>query len=131
MESTFDILSTKPLAGTELTLTWKGLSCVNWECSDDSFEFVVGDHKTCRVHSVLAEFLSPMVARLRKCDPLCCVYQFKTAEMFEAFEALVSSLRTGSFQVEKSTFLGLVRLSQELENGELLSSLIGMIKRES
>lgn len=132
MESTFDAVSEKALEPNELILTSKGLSCVNWDCGDADFEFVVGDDKRCRVHSVLAEFLSPKVAGLRKCDPFYCVYMLKNSELFGALESLCSSLRSGqTFKVEQSNFVALLRLSQELENSELLSSLLGMIKTES
>ena len=125
-------LRAKPMEPRELTLTCKGMSFVNWDCSDADFEFVVGDDKVCRVHSVLAEFLSPKVARIRKCDPLCYVYTFKDSELFDVFDSLVLSLRSGeSFRVEKSNFVELLRLSQELENDNLLSSLLGLIKVES
>ena len=132
MESTFDAVSEKALEPNELILTSKGLSCVNWGCGDADFEFVVGDDKRCRVHSVLAEFLSPKVAGLRKCDPFYCVYMLKNSELFGTLESLCSSLRSGqTFKVEQSNFVALLRLSQELENSELLSSLLGMIKTES
>ena len=71
MESKFDAVIAKDIEPTELSLSCKGLSSVNWDCGDADFEFLVaGDDKARRVHSVLAEFLSPKVARLRKCDPL-------------------------------------------------------------
>ena len=132
MESNFDAVTAKAFEPTELTLSCKGLSCVNWDCGDPDFDFVVGDDKVCRVHSVLAEFLCPKVARLRRCDISFDVYTFKDSELFDVFESLVSSLRSGeSYRVEKSNFVKLVRLSQELENDELLSSLLGVIKTES
>ena len=63
MESTFGALPTKDFEPVELTLGCTGLRCVNWDCGDSDFEFVVGGDK---VHSVLAEFLSRKVARLRR-----------------------------------------------------------------
>ena len=116
----------------ELILSSKGLGCVNWDCGGADFEFVVGDRRACRVHSVLAEYLSPKVARLRRCDISFDVYTFKDSEMFDIFESFVSSLLSGEvIRVEKSNFAALLRLSQELENGELFSSLLEMIKTES
>ena len=132
MRTSFEAVSAKALDSNELTLTCKGMSSVNWDCSDADFEFLFGEDKVCRVHSVLAEFLSPKVARLRKCDPLCNVYTFKDSELFSVFERLVLSLRSGeALRVEKSNFAALLSLSQELENSELLSSLPGIIKVES
>ena len=117
----------------EITLTCKGMSCVNWDCGED-FEFVFSEDKACHVDSVLAEFLSPKIARIRRCDIGFTVYTFKHAcsEFFNVFQALVSCLVSGSaLLIEKSNFAALFRLSQELENSELLSSLLGMLKPES
>ena len=127
----FEGVSEKALEPNELALTSKGMSSVNFDSSNSDFEFVFGEDRVCRVDSVLAEFLSPKVARLRRCDISFHVYRFKYAEVFDVFESLVSSLRHGdAIRVEQSNFLALLCLSQDLENGELLSSLFGMIKTE-
>ena len=115
MKSNFDAVTAKALESMDLQLSCQGLSCVNWDCGDSDFEFVVVgcDAKVCRVHCVLAEFLSPKVARLRRCDISFDVYTFKDSELFDVFEGLVSSLRSGeSFRVEQSNFVKLARLSQ-------------------
>lgn len=117
----------------ELTLTYKSLCFVNWDSLDDKFEFVSGD-KVCRVHSIVAEFLSPKISRQRKCDPLCDTYTFSsdTSDLFDVLEMLVLSIRSGvAFELDGSNFSALFRLSQELENGELLSSLLGIIMSDS
>ena len=89
-------LSAKALETNELTLTCKGMSSVNWNCSGPDFQFVFGEDKVCCVHSVLAEFLSPKVSSVRKCHPLCSLYAFKDSELFNVFGSLVSSLRSGA-----------------------------------
>ena len=125
------VLDAKALEPNDLSLTCAGMGYVNWDWSDSFVEFVF-DNKACRVSSVLAEFLSPKVARLRRCDISFDVYRFKESEMFNVFESLVSSLHSGdALRVEKSNFPVLVRLSQEFENAELLSSLLGMIETET
>ena len=104
---------------------------MNWDCCDSDFEFRADDNKVCRVRSVLAEFLSPKIARLRNCDASFNSYTFKNTELFNVFENLVSSLRSGrSFRVERSNFVPLLRLSDELENNELRSSLISRTNTE-
>ena len=121
------------LGRCELTLTAKSLCFVNWDSVDEAFDFVFGD-KACRVHSVLAEFLSQKVSRQRRCDPLCDVYTFSrnNSDLLPVFEQLVSSLRSGApFEINGSNFGSLFRLSQELENSELLSSLVGIIQSGS
>ena len=116
----------------ELPLTCHGMISVNWDCSNSDVSFVFGENKVCQVHSILAEFLSPKVARLRRCDISFDVYTFQDSQMFDVFESLVLSLRSGeALQVEKSNLFGLVHLCRELENDELLSSLLGMIDTES
>ena len=76
-------------------------------------------------------FFPRKFCRLRKSDALCGFYTFKN-ECHEVFESLISSLRTGQpFRVEKSNLTPLLRLSHELENQEVLSSLFGMINTES
>ena len=132
MEPSFQAVLTDALEASALTLARDGMSCVNWDCSDTEFEFVFGKDKICRVHSFMAEFLSPKVAHLRRCDITFNVYTFQDSEVFNVFECLLSSLSSGeAFRVEKSNFAALLRLSQELENAELLSSLFAMINPES
>ena len=85
-----------------VSLTCNGLRRVNWNVYDDDFEFVFGEGRVCRVHSVMAEFLSPKIANIRKCDPFCYVYTFKNSELFDVFDSLVLSLRSGqSLHIEK------------------------------
>ena len=128
MESAVHRIPAKGLQPNELILTCTGLSFLNWDLLEEDFEFVGGHSLVCRVPSFMAEFLSPKVARLRKCDPFCSVYTFKSSELFPVFESFVSSLRFGRcLSVEESNFFELVRISQELENDVLLSSLLGMI----
>ena len=132
METLVDTLSRKGFEARDLVLTWSGLGSVNWDRCDDEFEFVFGgDNKVCRVHSILAEFLCPKVALTRKSDGCCSVYNLKSS-CSDLFEAILSSLRAGrAFRVEASNFSSLLRLSQELENKELLCSLMGGIDMKS
>ena len=112
----------------KLSLTHNGMHSVNWNFSDSNFEFIFGRDKVCRVHSFLAEFLSPKVARLRRCDISFDAYTFSDSSMFDVFESIHSSLRSsGVVQVETSNFAALFRLSQELENDDLFFSLLGRI----
>lgn len=128
----FESAAAKVLEPRNLTLTCKGLSYVNWDRGDDDFEFVAGDDKVCHVHSALAEFLSPKVARIRKTDPFCYTYTLKNSDLFDIFECVVSRLQSGqALRVEKSNLPALLRLSQELDNGELLSLLLGVFNPQS
>ena len=131
MASNYDTLSTSVFSPHDLNLTCQGLKVVNWDCTDDEFEFVFGNN-VCRLHSVIAEFLSPKIARLRRNDPLTSSYAFQNPEFFDLVQRLVSSVRLGkTFHVQRSDFVALLRLSHELENIELLNSLIGPINTET
>ena len=132
MSNRYELLGVKALEPNRLTLTHNGVGSVNWNAMSSDFEVVFGEDRVCCIDSVLVEFLSPKIARLRRCDISFDVYTFKDSEMFDVFESLVLSLRSGeALRVEKSNFPALVRLSQELENEELLASLLGMLKTES
>ena len=132
MEILLERLSKNHLEPHDITLTCAGLSWVNWYCGDDSFAFVGRDNKVCQLPPALAEFLSPNIAHWRRCDPFCDVYTFKDPDLFGIFKRPVHSVRSGNaIQVRNSNFLALVRLSQELENRELFSSLLGMIRTDT
>lgn len=89
----------KGLEPGDLTLTCTALRFVNWDSGDADFVFLAGADKVCRVHTVLAEFLSPKVANIRRCDPFCYCYKFNNFELLDVSESLVSSLRTGVLHV--------------------------------
>ena len=117
----------------ELILTSKGLHFVNWDRSDEDFKFLFGS-EVCGVHSLLAEFLSPKVADLRKMDPFCDIYTISDAcsDCIDSFNNLVSSLLGGqAVRVSSSNHSALLKLSHELGNIELFSLLLDMIDRES
>ena len=111
----------------ELDIAYTGFRTINWGQISADFEFKFGDGKVCRVQSFLAEALSPKIAKMRKTDAGADTYVFKdvSSGVYEAFESLVSQVRHGMpLKVEESIFAGLVRVCYELENNEILSSLI-------
>lgn len=134
MQEVIKRLSEKDFDESEISLTCHGFDSVNWRNSDDSFEFVFGDDRVCCVHSVLAEFLGPKISRLRKSDACCGFYKFPNefSDVFDVFEFLVSSVQAGrSVRVDKGNFGALLRISKELENKELMTSLIGFVNQDS
>lgn len=118
----------------DVILTCGGFSSINWDCDADAFEFVFSDEKSFRVHSVLAQFLSPAVARHRRCDPSFTRYIFEksSADLADTFESLLSRMRAGqSLKVDSSNFGHLIRLARELQNDELLSSILTITESDS
>ena len=99
---------------------------MNWDRCEEDFEFVFGDHEVCRVHSVLAEFLSPKIALMRKNDPFCSFYVFSSAssKYFSAFESLVACVRGGrAIEVNEDNYEAIFQILLELcsfEGGALV-----------
>ena len=115
---------------TDLALTCSGLRLVNWSCDGADFTLVFGNSRECRVHPVLADFLSPRIARLRRSDASTDQYIFEDRSecAYHAFTELLSHVVEGrTLHVEPSNFEGLVRVACELENEEVFSSLLSMI----
>ena len=108
----------------ELILSCRGLSFVNFDCYDREFTFICGGSRI-SVHPMLAEFLSPKVASLRKSDACAYQYRFKdTTLRFSSFEHVIQCLQKGQpICVDQNNFEDLLRIFVELENDEVLSSL--------
>ena len=124
------LLVSSKLHPVEVKLTFSGFASVNWSPSDTHFDFVFGDEGVCRVHPILAEFLSPKVSRQRRSDACTSRYVFNDVSSgdCDAFESVVSNVRSGRpIVVDASNFGRLVRIAYELENDELFSSLVSMV----
>ena len=115
------------LGPKSLTMTWSGFASVNLDMSDPEFEFVFENQRLFRVHSVLAEFLSPKVAQLRRSDVTFCRYIFNASDCYDVFETLVKALSRGTaFEVTESNLGSLFEIADELENTELTSKLLDL-----
>ena len=107
---------------------------MNWDRAGDDFHFVFPDRGVYRVSSSIAEFLSPKVAHLRRCDLTFDTYMFDSdcSDLYDTLDTLVTSVRSGrTVHIEHSNFVPLLRLFHKLENSELVSSLLGIIKIET
>ena len=114
----------------QIKLTFSGFASVNWSSTDTHFDFVFGEERVCRVHPILAEFISPKVSLQRRSDACTSRYVFKDVSSgdCEAFESVISDVRSGRpIDVDESNFGRLIRITYELDNDELFSSLISMI----
>ena len=127
MSANVGLLTGDDLRPGKLCLTWSGFQFVNWDLTDADFAFVFRDGLAVRVQSMLAEFLSPKISRIRRSDSCADRYVFKdgSTRICKAFAELVSCLRQGKpLDIDKSNFEELVQVSYELENDEILSSLL-------
>ena len=129
-----DALDTLRLQPGKLKLTCLGFASVNWASTDNNFEFVFGNNQVCRVHPILAEFISPKISRLRRSDACTTryVFQDKSGCVYKALDSIFLHLRQGTeLEIEESNFEGLIRVSCELENDEILSSVLGLASLNS
>ena len=127
MSANVGILTGDDLRPGKLCLTWSGFQFVNWSSTEADFAFVFRDGLAVRVQSILAEFLSPKISRIRRSDSCADRYVFKdgSTRVCKALAELVSCLRQGKpLDIDKSNFEELVQVSYELENDEILSSLL-------
>lgn len=107
---------------------------MNWDRYEEDFEFVFRTGEICRVPSVIAEYLSPKIARFRRCDPFCTFWSFDQSfsDSFGALDGLVRSLlEGGSLHVDNGNFVSLLRLCAHFENDSILCSLLDTIDPES
>ena len=130
MDRLITLLSDHGKGTMDLSLTSAGFSMVNWDSHAKEFMFVFGEDKSFSVQTIIAEFLSPKVARMRRFDASVNSYTL-TSEYTcacTAFQALVESFCHGKpLTVGESNFEDLIRLACGLENDELLAALLGMM----
>ena len=114
-----------------INLSCAGLSCVNWGGNDSSlFRFTDG-HREIVMATTMAEFLSPKVANLRRCDACVTTYKFTNATIANSFELLYTScLRGQPLYVSKSNFQDFVMLALEIENAELMSLILAEMQED-
>ena len=117
-----------------INLSCAGLGAVNWDPEERVFEFVFDDEQVCMVHTIVAELLSPKVARLRKSDLQVRRYTFEKATNLDCYillEAIASSIYRGrAIYVDDDNYGNLLAIASELENTELLSALCSMTGKD-
>lgn len=95
-----------------------------FDLHEAGFEFVVGD-RAVKVCSVIAEFISAKVCQMRRSDATCGRCVIETADPSGRFQDFVSLGLGESVTVEPADFGFFVSVASELENDEVLSSLVG------
>jgi hypothetical protein len=106
-----------------LSLSSGGMKNVGRDVLQEDFVFVVGPTRfTCSW--VVANFLSPMVHRMRFIDPSINSYVVETKASYDQFQLWLSLGQGSSVAVDKCDPLAMVSLSRELGNSELCHSLL-------
>jgi hypothetical protein len=109
-----------------VSLSSRGFAHISSSLRRPDFTFVVG-HRRYRCHSLLAEFISPVVCRLRDVD--CTVNRFRIDidDDKRDFAHFMSLLEGESLCVTGENRLFFALVSHALGNTELLSQIVGDI----
>ena len=75
MEGSFDV---------DLKLSSKGFKKIPFELHEGDFEFIIGD-QTYNCNSIVAEFLSPKISKLRNLDPSFSRYELEANDLNSKF----------------------------------------------
>jgi hypothetical protein len=100
------------------SLTTRGLSHVPMRESSGDFSFIVGG-STYRCPSLIAEFLSPRIAKLRSVDETITNFRIKTRDKGGHFSEFVSLGRREPLLLNESNRSFHLSVSKELGNSEL------------
>ena len=107
----------------EMKLSSQGLRNIRLDLHEMDFEFLVGK-KSYKCNSLLAEYLSPKICRLRSSDVSVSQYRLSTPDPSSNFDRLLSLAFGAQFNLSFEDFPFFLSASQELENRELLSLLV-------
>jgi hypothetical protein len=91
------------------------------------FLFCIGDAR-CPCSWIVADFLSPKIARLHATDPSITEYEIETPDSDAQFQSLLSIADGGSLHVNSDNCTFFLSVSRELGNCELYLSILGHIQ---
>jgi hypothetical protein len=112
---------------TELSLSAKGLSNLPRSDSKDDFEFIVGDFSY-RCPSLVADFLSPRIARMHHADESISEFAIETPDDGPHFPEFLKLGFGGALSVTPSNRRFLLSIGCELGNCEVYETILGQIE---
>ena len=101
---------------------------VVWDLHDRDFEFVV-DGTSYRVNSVLAEFLSPKVCKMRRADATVSCCELDVSDQQHAFEQVIRIGMGESLALASDNLECLMSIARSLENTELANLLVSLVEQ--
>ena len=111
-----------------LAVTAHGMRNVVWDLHDRDFEFLV-DGTSYRVNSVLAEFLSPKVCKMRRSDATVSSYELHIRDEHHVFEQIIRIGMGESFALPSDNLECLMNIARNLENTELTNLLVSLVEQ--
>jgi hypothetical protein len=113
----------------KLSLTAKGLAILPSSIYKNDFTFMVGGHKY-ECPSIIAEFLSPAICRLRETDISLISYTVNTNDSTGEFLKFLSLGQGSTLSIDSSKHSFYYDVCEQLENSELLAVLMNGIEVE-
>ena len=104
-------------------LSAEGLKHIPSHVMAKDFEFVVNG-KSYWWNSLLADFLSPKIARIHSSDPACSRFVIESNDENGVFESFLGLSLGKSIDVNSENALFLQNISRELENGEMIVKFV-------
>ena len=104
-------------------LSAEGLKHIPSHVMAKDFEFVVNG-KSYWWNSLLADFLSPKIARIHSSDPACSRFVIESNDENGVFESFLGLSLGNSIEVNSENALFLQNISRELENGEMIVKFV-------
>jgi hypothetical protein len=113
----------------KLSPSAKGLANIAVDPAFNTFCFIVGDHSYC-CRPFVADFLSPLVARLHSLDACLDEYHLNSPDPFNCFDSILAVGRGSDLMLDKRTFPSALAILTELENREFCDQLADTIPSE-
>jgi hypothetical protein len=117
------------MRSTEARLSSAGIKQIPITRFPNDFCFVVGD-ASYECSSVLADFLSPVIARLHILDPCLSEYTVQTIDSNSQFPSLLSLGRGSSIPIDSENGNFLLCIAREFGNSELYGLVIDHLQTE-
>jgi hypothetical protein len=106
-----------------LSLSARGLAKLPASIYTNDFTFIVGGRKY-QCPSVVADFLSPRLCRLRQSDSSIDEYELNIDDCSGDFSNFLSLGRGATFPISPSSLVFYLKVCENLENDELLRALL-------
>jgi hypothetical protein len=114
------------MASFEARLSNQGLKNIPASACPSDFEFLV-DGVSHRCPSIIADFLSPAIARLHSSDPSISEYSVQTPDPHQQFNSFLSLGLGSPITITPGNRAFLISLTRELQNAELYRLLFGTV----
>lgn len=112
-----------------INISSQGLELINQEFLPDNFTFIIGN-RSYHCNKIQADFLSPIVSKIHKVDPLIDSFKIETKDPDGDFQTFIDFLKKGEMKIIPQKFSFYIQVSGLLGNSEIINSLMNLITYE-